>query len=247
MSYPTGVVLRTLTSGDSSALAGGMPLITELRVRPSRGLTYGGHPMPAREEVVRSALGEQASIELPVCDQSGHRDALTGAIIDVSAEGAVTHTYRVLIRWLIDGDYEVSQRTIAKLALPTGDLSPVDADALVDVPTVAGTVVSVPDSWSAQIEAIAASVPAEVEDYLTANPPTVPTWMSIAGKPAVVAAGADAAAARAAIGAGTSSFSGAYDDLTGKPTLAASPIVTLTQAAYDALTPDPSTLYFITI
>ena len=103
MAYPTGVVLRTLTSGDSSALAGGAPLITELRVRPSRGLTYDGHPMPAHEEVVRFALGEQASIELPVCDQSGHRDALTGAIIDVSTEGSVTHTYGVLIRWLADG------------------------------------------------------------------------------------------------------------------------------------------------
>ena len=33
---------------------------------------------------------------------------------------------------------------------------------------------------------------------------TLPTWSTIAGKPAVVAAGADAAAARAAIGAGTS-------------------------------------------
>lgn len=44
-------------------------------------------------------------------------------------------------------------------------------------------------------------------------------WSDIAGKPAVIAAGADAAAARSAIGAGTSSFSGAYGDLSGKPTL----------------------------
>ena len=35
---------------------------------------------------------------------------------------------------------------------------------------------------------------------------TLPTWSTIAGKPAVVAAGADAAAARAAIGAGTSNL-----------------------------------------
>lgn len=50
---------------------------------------------------------------------------------------------------------------------------------------------------------------------------TLPTWGTIAGKPAVVAAGATQADARAAIGAGTgsSSFSGAYTDLTGKPTL----------------------------
>jgi len=49
------------------------------------------------------------------------------------------------------------------------------------------------------------------------------SWDDITGKPAVIAAGADAAAARAAIGAGTgdgtSDFSGAYGDLTGTPTL----------------------------
>jgi hypothetical protein len=46
----------------------------------------------------------------------------------------------------------------------------------------------------------------------------LPTWSTISGKPAVVAEGATQAAARTAIGAGTSSFSGAYADLTGKPT-----------------------------
>lgn len=52
---------------------------------------------------------------------------------------------------------------------------------------------------------------------------TLPTWSTIAGKPAVVAEGATAAAARTAIGAGTSSFSGAYADLSGKPTIPDSP------------------------
>lgn len=47
----------------------------------------------------------------------------------------------------------------------------------------------------------------------------LPTWATISGKPAVIGAGATAADARTAIGAGTSSFSGAYADLTGKPTL----------------------------
>ena len=46
----------------------------------------------------------------------------------------------------------------------------------------------------------------------------VPTWSTISGKPAVVAEGATQADARTAIGAGTSSFSGAYADLTGEPT-----------------------------
>ena len=36
--------------------------------------------------------------------------------------------------------------------------------------------------------------------------PAAPTWANISGKPAVVASGADAAAARASIGAGTSNL-----------------------------------------
>lgn len=42
---------------------------------------------------------------------------------------------------------------------------------------------------------------------LTGGDVSAPTWASITGKPAVIAAGADAAAARNAIGAGTSSLS----------------------------------------
>lgn len=44
-----------------------------------------------------------------------------------------------------------------------------------------------------------------------------PAWDDITDKPAVIAAGADAPTARGVIGAGTSSFSGAYSDLSGKP------------------------------
>lgn len=47
----------------------------------------------------------------------------------------------------------------------------------------------------------------------------LPTWSTIGGKPAVVAAGATQADARSAIGAGTSSFSGVYSDLAEKPVL----------------------------
>ena len=45
------------------------------------------------------------------------------------------------------------------------------------------------------------------------------TWATLLDKPAVIAAGVDAAAARTSIGAGTSSFSGDYNDLANKPTL----------------------------
>jgi hypothetical protein len=45
------------------------------------------------------------------------------------------------------------------------------------------------------------------------------TWDTLDGKPAVIAAGDTAEEARTAIGAGTSNFSGAYDDLSGTPTI----------------------------
>lgn len=45
----------------------------------------------------------------------------------------------------------------------------------------------------------------------------LPTWSTLSGKPAIIAAGATAADARAAIEAGTSSFSGSYTDLSNKP------------------------------
>jgi hypothetical protein len=67
----------------------------------------------------------------------------------------------------------------------------------------------------------------------------LPTWSTISGKPAVVAEGATQAAARTAIGAGTSSFSGAYADLTGKPTTMTPTAHAATHAAAGS---DPVTL-----
>jgi len=49
-------------------------------------------------------------------------------------------------------------------------------------------------------------------------------WDALANKPAVIAAGATAAEARDAIGAGTSSFSGSYTDLTNQPTWTAADV-----------------------
>lgn len=68
----------------------------------------------------------------------------------------------------------------------------------------------------------------------------VPTWSDVTGKPAVIAAGADAAAARSAIGAGTSNLAigttsttakagnyvPAWTEVTGKPTTFTPPAAT---------------------
>lgn len=65
-----------------------------------------------------------------------------------------------------------------------------------------------------------AVTPAGVAAVVAAVAAAIPNWTTLVGKPAVVAAGDTQAAARTSIGAGTSSFSGAYADLTGKPAFA---------------------------
>ena len=65
-----------------------------------------------------------------------------------------------------------------------------------------------------------AVTPAGVAAVVSAVAAAIPNWTTLAGKPAVIASGATQAAARTSIGAGTSSFSGAYADLTGKPDFA---------------------------
>lgn len=63
----------------------------------------------------------------------------------------------------------------------------------------------------------------ELENGGGGGEPVAPNWDDLEGKPAVIAAGANQAAARNAIGAGTSSFSGNYADLSGAPTIPAAP------------------------
>jgi hypothetical protein len=93
---------------------------------------------------------------------------------------------------------------------------------------------------------------------------TLPTWSTISGKPAVIAEGATQADARTAIGLGSAATTassayataaqGALADTATQPadiadmveSTTVDTIVTLTQAAYDALgTPDAATLYVI--
>lgn len=103
-------------------------------------------------------------------------------------------------------------------------------------------------AWTAQRVAQAIAALARSSSWM-------PSWSEVTVKPAVIAAGADAAAARAAIGAGTSNFSGAYGDLSGAPTIPSTPgavgaapaNATLTDAAADSTLPATSSTALATL
>ena len=180
MSYPPGVVTRTINVGDSLAVESGTGLTVRAALRSSRGLVWvatGERAVSAPEVRESAAAGDAVTFTPPVTDQAGWRDLATGAFIDVSAPGSHTHTYSIELVTL-RGTRPVDSRIIGPFSLPTGDGSPVDADLLIAADTVPGLLVSVPDAWGGMVAAAqqaaqdAADVAEEaVVDYLTLNPP----------------------------------------------------------------------------
>lgn len=180
MSYPLGVVTRTITVGDSITVESGTDLTVRATLRSSRGLVWiatGERAVSAPEVRESAAAGDAVTFTPPVTDQSGWRDLATGALIDVSAPNAHTHTYTIELKTLRDGR-PVNRRVIGPFPLPKGDGSQVDADLLIEADTVPGLLVSVPDSWGGMVaQAVAAAeeaakvAEAAALDYFAANPP----------------------------------------------------------------------------
>lgn len=102
-----------------------------------------------------------------------------------------------------------------------------------------------------------AKLDANVQSKLNASGSVA--WADITGKPAVIAAGADQAAARAAISAGTSNLAlGATSttalagdttaaDIGGVTGVGITEVRAITQAAYDALTPKVATTLYVIV
>ena len=156
MSYPLGVVTRTINVGDSLTVESGTDLTVRATLRSSRGLVWvatGERAVSVPEVRESAAAGDAVTFTPPVTDQAGWRDLATGSLIDVSAPGSHTHTYTIELVTL-RGERPVDRRIIGPFPLPTGDGSPVDADLLIAADTVPGLLVSVPDAWSAQVAAI---------------------------------------------------------------------------------------------
>ncbi len=102
-----------------------------------------------------------------------------------------------------------------------------------------------------------AKLDANVQSKLNASGSVA--WADITGKPAVIAAGADQAAARTAISAGTSNLAlGATSttalagdttaaDIGGVTGVGITEVRAITQAAYDALTPKVATTLYVIV
>ena len=180
MSYPLGVVTRTITVGDSITVESGTDLTVRATLRSSRGLVWiatGERAVSAPEVRKSAAAGEAVAFTPPVTDQAGWRDLATGALIDVSTPNAHTHTYIIELVTL-RGTRQIDRRIIGPFALPTGDGSQVDADLLVEADTVPGLLV--PDALTPRMDALESemsnlggSIGDAVTDYLTANPPAI--------------------------------------------------------------------------
>ena len=180
MSYPLGVVTRTITVGDSITVESGTDLTVRATLRSSRGLVWiatGERAVSAPEVRESAAAGEALAFTPPVTDQAGWRDLASGALIDVSTPNAHTHTYSITLVTL-RGTRQIDRRVIGPFPLPTGDGTPVDADLLITADTVPGLLVSVPDTWSAQVAAAEAAAEeaanvaeAAALNYFAANPP----------------------------------------------------------------------------
>lgn len=170
MAFEPGIVTRVVTIGGASSAEAALDLELVAKVsavamcedgstRPvlliweATGWRYESSP-----HTVTGAAGEAVSFPpLPVSDQSGWRDGETGFLLDVSTPGTHTHLYEIELVTK-RGWGEVSRRIIGPFPLPTGDGSPVDADLLIEADTVPGLLVSVPDTWTAQVaQAVAAA------------------------------------------------------------------------------------------
>ena len=120
MSYPLGVVTRTITVGDSITVESGTDLTVRATLRSSRGLVWiatGERAVSAPEVRESAAAGEALAFTPPVTDQAGWRDLASGALIDVSTPNAHTHTYSITLVTL-RGTRQIDRRVIGPFPPP---------------------------------------------------------------------------------------------------------------------------------
>ncbi|WP_143082842.1 right-handed parallel beta-helix repeat-containing protein [Cellulomonas sp. KH9] len=114
-----------------------------------------------------SEPGSEVVLTLPRTDVQGWKDGRSGAILDVSAEGAYSHRYIAQVRYLDEAGRSIGVPfTIGPFVLPEGD-GVLDLDTTVPASTVAGDAVSVPDSWGADV--VAARAAAEAAEAALAS------------------------------------------------------------------------------
>lgn len=168
MALPSGITTRRVTFGPAAVMESGQSLGLKVTVRASRPLVWGLTGVPIRNlgKTTRSGAGLACHIDLPVTDQTGWTS--NGEPVS-TLHGRQTHTYTADVTYTLFGN-EISLATIGPFALPTDDLSDVDADQLTYAPTYDQPLVQIPNQWGESVvEAQAAAISAASSAASAAN------------------------------------------------------------------------------
>lgn len=162
MAYPAGVITRAVTFGPAFELEDGDVAGMTVAFKATRpGVLWMATGSPAvSTAITRNADdGVEQTVYLPVTDQAGWGDGDGNAI--VPGEDGHVFLYSVSVIFTQNGRTIAGSQPRSKtIAIPAGDLSPIDLDKIVPLTSPGGTVVSVPDIWSGQLEAAQAAAEA---------------------------------------------------------------------------------------
>lgn len=159
MAYPAGVITRPVTFGPAFELEDGDVAGMTVSFKATRpGLLWRATGQPAVSvAITRNADdGVEQTISLPVTDQTGWGDGDGNEILP--GDDGHVFLYAVSVVFTQNGRTIPGVQPRSKVVpIPQGDLSPLDLDDLIPMTSPGGTVVAVPDIWSAQIAAAKAA------------------------------------------------------------------------------------------
>jgi hypothetical protein len=161
MAYPAGIITRPVTFGPAFELEDGEVAgmtVAFKATRPGVLWTATGSPAVSVAIVRNADDGVEQTVNLPVTNQDGWSDGDGNAIIP--GEDGHVFLYSVEIVFMQGGrTIPGAQPRKKTIAVPMGD-GPLDLDSIIPLTSPGGTVVSVPDIWSGQVEAAQAAAEA---------------------------------------------------------------------------------------
>lgn len=184
MAYPAGIITRPVTFGPAFELEDGEVAgmtVAFKATRPGVLWTATGSPAVSVAIVRNADDGVEQTVNLPVTNQDGWSDGDGNAIIP--GEDGHVFLYSVEIVFTQGGrTIPGAQPRKKTIAVPMGD-GPLDLDSIIPLTSPGGTVVSVPDIWSGQVEAAQAAA-AAAEAAVLDSAAFVGSEIARAGSPA---------------------------------------------------------------
>ena len=244
MQLPAYIPTRLVRVAPRLVLESGAGLKVFVDVKASRPLVWRetGETFENLGGNGRSEPGDELLIPLPRTDVAGW-GTVDGEIIDVSADGAFTHEYTATVKlYHATGGYTGVPRTIGPFVVPDGD-GVYDLATALEVGTVEGDLVLVPDLWSGMIAEAAATVEAAVgvAGAAQASAVAAETQAGIATTQAGLAVEAASTSATAAEAASTSATAA------GEHRAAVDEVVATNDGIMAAVAGDPDSAFSIAI